>query len=602
MKNGFYDLNGDGIMDALMFEWNGKAAIFIADSGALPWDNPRDDWNAYFNKAFNADQPTKLWNEERKGWGSYTILVDRDGDGKFDGPADFFYHALDLNGDGYPEAVFHHLVGYPGFGGDDPPYSNKLHVVLDGDKDTSYLDFKTFIYREEQEYDKNGKYYMNVHGSGFFLNAYSIDTIHSWESPIAWYDFDGDGRTNMIMRVGDIYLDNGCYRGEANEFEAAFELNGNTNENKYHSLDFQLTFYALKGSGMSYREFEDNIPQLAIPYGSEHFNGNLLKTRGQTKRRYLPYLDGYKLATDYPGWEGCFLIFDEDDDSNRWEELFSTHETKENSSGDFHLCADQIGDRVERDIDFGGGGQVYIGCFDNRIHLYHAEDAYWDIDYYGVWQGSIDHPFDTEGPKPPKGLPYSRVRYYDRDKDGYIDYIEYGTMRYGVEDSWRAERCVDLLKYCTVEALRTKLTAPQVQSPLTGWRLENWDGKPFVPDTFIKTSPKDAFDKYLALYDTAANKMWNDATELYNCAKQLKLNKSEHLDANIEIDMSHAKVPKGYTRHLTASDRRAKYHNGYWLREKVFEDILKYSGLNKDVLCGFYYSGEINKLCAYLNA
>jgi len=606
---GFNDLNGDGIADTLLFRWNGKTTIFISDNGELPWSAPKTDWNAFFNKAFNTDKPTQLWNEMRAGWGSYTLLIDRNGDGCFDGSEDFFYHALDLNGDGYPEATFHHLTGYPGFKGNDPPWSNKLHVVLDGDKDISYIDFKDFIYREEQEYDSDGRYYMNVHGSGFFLNSYSTAPMDSWENPIAWYDFDGDGRTNMVMRVADNNLENGLYRGDANEFEVAFELNNNTREGKYHSLDFQLTYYTLARKGMDYSDFVDNIPQLALFPGSEYISGDRAQTRGQTKRRYFPYLDGYRLGTDYPDWEGCFMIFDEDDDSNRWEELFSTHETKQNAADDFYLCADQIGDRIERDIDFGGGGQIYVGCFDNRLHLYHAEEAYWDIDYFGVWQGAIDHPFESEGPKPPKGLRYNKVKYYDNDRDGYIDYIEYGVARYGYsEDAWTIERSVDLLQCCAIEDIQTARISPQVESPATGWRLETWDGTPFTPHTFEGTAPKDAFDKYVAVYDASANKMWEDAQKLYDCAKSLGLNKSEHMDVCCETvlewgmaaNMTDATVPKGYTRHLTASNRREKYHNGYWLREKVYEDILGEDEPDKNILNKFYYGGKIDCLCAYL--
>lgn len=606
---GFHDLNGDGVMDTLAFEWNGKAAVFIADSGRLPWDAPKADWNAYFNEAFNADEPTRLWNNARAGWGSYTLLVDRDGDGRFDGAADFFYHALDLNGDGDPEAVYHHLMGYPGFHGQEPPFSNKLHISLDGERDTSYIDFKNFIYAEEQEYDAEGRYYMNVHGSGFFLNAYSPDPRDAWENPIAWYDFDGDGRTNMVMRVTDVHRENGLYRGDVSEFEAAFELNGNTGPGRWHSLDFQLTFYALNRKGPDYRVYEDDIPQLALFPGSESLSGERAAMRGQTTRRYLPYLDGYRLGTDWPGWEGCFMIFDEDDDSNRWEELFSTHETRENSADDFCLCADQIGDRVERDVDFGGGGQVYIGCFDNRLHLYHAEDAYWDIDYFGVWQGAIDHPFPTEGPKPPEGLLYERVRYHDHDGDGYIDAIEYGTVRYGSEaESWTVNRRVDLLQYCTPAQLQTPLTAPGVQSPLTGWKLSNWDGAPFSPAAFEGTGPKEAFDKYEALYAAAAEKMWADAQKLHACAQKLGLNRSERLDADLEAGfsrealaaMAKATVPKGYSRHLAAAGRREMYHHGYWLREKVFADVLCYGGFDEAALCRLYYPGKIDELCEFL--
>lgn len=115
-------------------------------------------------------------DEGRLPWGSYTLLVDKDEDGKFDTPGDYCYRAFDINGDGMPEAECYHL--FPGEAW--CPYSNKLHISLAGDRRMSYLNFETLTYPNEQAYDEGFEYRMNVQGSGFFMNSYSAHPDLSW--------------------------------------------------------------------------------------------------------------------------------------------------------------------------------------------------------------------------------------------------------------------------------------------------------------------------------------------------------------------------------------------------------------------------------------
>jgi len=213
---------------------------------------------------------------------------------------------------------------------------------------------------------------MNVHGNGFFLNSYSQNTQRAWENPIAWYDFDFDGRTNMVMRAADTHSEPGGhgnptegdqrYRGDLSEFEISFELNGNTSPTKSHSLDMQLTFHQYPGPGPSYLNYEDHIPQLKGLPEAAFLSDKLLSTRQETIRRYWPYMDGFRLATEFDRWQGVWLLFDEDDDDNRWEEMFSKHE--ESWVG----FSDRIGDRTEVDSDYGGKAKLYVGKCDGRIH------------------------------------------------------------------------------------------------------------------------------------------------------------------------------------------------------------------------------------------
>ena len=165
---GIADLDGDGRGDIVRFRWNGKDAILIDEGRRFPWPaNPSAfDWNAFFNRAFNLDGEPGAWNPIRSGWGSYTILIDLDGDGVFDGPGDLRCSVFDLNGDGDPEVSFQ-MSGPNVF----------IFTALNGERDlmdTTYLFNGGGFGRPYREPDrKPGQigpmYVTNYHGSGFHL-------------------------------------------------------------------------------------------------------------------------------------------------------------------------------------------------------------------------------------------------------------------------------------------------------------------------------------------------------------------------------------------------------------------------------------------------
>ena len=613
LKWGYNDLNLDGVPDTLITQWNGKTMAFVSDDGGLPW-GPEDedrDWSAYFDEAFNAGQePPVTWNPIRATWGNYTILIDKDECGRFDSRGDYFYKAIDLNGDGSPEAECYHL--FPG--GSGAKFSNKLHVNLNGERDMSYLDWKALYYGDEMRYIE-GKYVANVHGSGFFLNSYSELTQRAWENPIAWYDFDFDGRTNMVMRAADIFPAMGfkrrgeTYLGKLNEFEVAFELNSNTSERRWHSLDMQLTFYNYRqGEGLDYLELVDRIPHVKPMKGAEFLSEGMAKARHEHLRRYLPYMDGYRIGMDFEGWEGVWFLFDEDDDDNRWEEIFSRHEV----APDWRGYSDRIGDRTEIDHTYKGKGRLYVGRFDGRIHLHGADFAMWEIDYLALYKGAEDRVHTDEGPEPPDGLRYPRVRYIDTTGNGFIDRIEYMTVEYKAEGTTeRIEKVISLSDYADGECPQPdvcELFDPRVDAPITGWRISRWDGNPLTPEDFENTPAKAGYDRVCGLYSSVCDNMWNDAARLHQTAASLGLNRSEGLDRDLKetytkeelAALGELAVPKGYSRHLSGRSKREKYHNGFWLKEKVFQDIVAYSGLDEFILAKYFYTGRIDRLCRYV--
>ena len=174
----YEDLNGDGKVDTLRLKWQGKNVVVVDDgSHFLPkWQRDGVDPAAKLTEAFNpgADPPV-IWNPARARWGSYLIAVDVDGDGKFDSDADFYYRALDRNGDLAPEIEYFNA-------------STVVEMIanLSGERDFKYLNWKDFAYADEQRYAPGTRYYQNVHGSGFFHNS----RINWPDLSIAWEDPD----------------------------------------------------------------------------------------------------------------------------------------------------------------------------------------------------------------------------------------------------------------------------------------------------------------------------------------------------------------------------------------------------------------------------
>jgi hypothetical protein len=622
---GYNDLNRDSKPDTLITTWNGRTMAFVSDNGALPWPTEHEsrDWDDYFNEAFSVgEEPPVTWNPMRSGWGGYTILVDRDQSGRFDDPGDWYYKVLDLNHDGDPDGEFYHA--YPG-----QNLCSKLHINLNGEREMSYLDWEKFGYGYENRSLDGGKYVMNVHGNGFFLNAYTHEVQTGIENPLAWYDFNGDGFNNMSMRNSSANRDESRTRhfSRFEQIEISFELNGNTGPERWHSLDMQMTFVgdqrfrAEKTPGadrpLEYAHYIDRIPGMTGLKAAEFLSENKRRTRLEEIRRFMPYLDGYRIATDYDGWLSVWLQFDEDGDDTRWEEMFSRYEPE------VFVLSDRIGDRYERDSRFLGRGKLYVGKFDRRIHLFHADFAAWDIDALAWYKGEeayfamvSNRPDD--GPQPPVGLRYPRVRYTDTDGNGFIDRVEYLTVEYtgefGTEEpTERVERSVLLLDYADDDLPHPDvcdLVDPRVTTPMTGWSIAKWDGEPLQPADFEGTPVKAGFDKMSALYDEACNLMWSDAQQLHQVAVKVGLNRSQELDRESTPRPSRAElnelrqlnIPQGYSLHLTGNTRREKYHNGYWLREKVFADIVAHSALDRNTLEQLYYTGKIEELCEYVLA
>ncbi len=628
---GLTDLNGDGRADLLRFQWNGKQAVLIDEAGRFPWPDDAGnsgsfDWEGYFNRAFDVKSRPTAWNPLRQGWGSHTILVDVNDDGVFDSPGDLHYSVVDIDGDGQGEVLY--FIGGPNV---------YVFFALNGEPDLMDTNniFAGYAFKFESlsPVRKPGQVgpinVTNHHGSGFHLThdpgeaVWGGDSLAGrmtrfdpasvwWESPIAWYDFDGDGRTNMVVRAvdGRPGLPRGA-DGRVQEFEIAFELNGNTTPLRQQSLDMQITFTAYRKGGLEFADFEDDLAFLRGREDADFLFTAMPQWRTQTRRKLIPYLDAYRIGTDHRDWEGVWLLFDEDDDDCRWEEMFSAHEDGSDGGSNLYYFADKLGDRWEVDRDFSGRGRLYVGRFDGRIHLYGAERGQWSVDYHALFKYVYDEP--PYGPVPPEGLLYDLVKYADANGNGFIDRIEYCTAQFGREaQTLIVHRVIDLTAFGD-NADVCPLIDLQVDAPLTGWRVSKWDGRPLTLEQLNESPCGAGFDKIKRLYQQVADAMWDSATKLYAAAKAAGLTVRENepecavgpqwsaRSPEDRLTLTDVTMRPGYASLTSAPDLRARYHRGYWLREKVFADILDQTPQDEhDALCRLYYTGRIDDLAAKL--
>jgi len=237
-------------------------------------------------------------------------------------------------------------------------------------------------------------------------------------------------------------------------------------------------------------------------------------------------------------WGSCWFVFDEDDDDHRWErvelyypggDVHSTHRwrkeadrTKHAISG--HPQADILGDRGEWDEDNSGRGKLYVGRWDQKLHLFGAERGAWLVDYGGKYWGAgpvvVGGSSKEDAPKVEEV-----VQYKDTDGNGFFDLITF---------DYDGDRSVDL----TISLLDLKS-----------------DSNPH-PDVVELFNPADLKWQGLhELYGKISAQSFDDALKLYRAAWKKNLTDKELDDLAI------------------AASTAEKYDHGYWLKEKIFRKV-----------------------------
>jgi len=519
----YIDLDNDGDPDIL------KATI--NDSIPIMWIDDDDDMK-YGDTEGDTDNDC--------------LLIDRNRDGIFGGPGDFSIKWADENGDG--KADIQLIVNN---GGSDAinyfDWEADYIYILDSDKDNimHFVDWNK-IMMLAWEHSGQCNFFEDYHGNSQFMKMHASsfrigDLRYNWENPFIFYDTDGDKLTEMAIRCVDTpkFRDKDSTKNGFDKWDKNIEVlfskkidwisiawdldNDNAPGNEF-DFDMSLNF---KGTGFDYSDQVHNFKHLK---GLEAANKFLYDSRWRNiSQLYYPdRSSAWDLIFKRGKWQECRFVFDEDDDCNRWErvEFYDPLDIfkigKNNGGLDNNPQSDASGDRGEFDMDCSGNGQLYIGAFDGRIHLYGAEWGAWRIDQtaysfqgfgglYGRWdKGRIQQEPES----------FATVKYTDTDNNGFIDLIQYD-----LDGDKVFEEQVSLLE------------------------LGIDDKRPL-----FKTSEKNYKD-FNALFKKVADDMWN------NSSLALKVAQKYHINTD------------WYAFYKHPLSMWQKYDYGYWLAFYIYRDL-----------------------------
>ncbi len=520
------DIDGDGRPDILERWWNGKRVRWLDEAGTLRADDTR------------GDQINGL------------LQIDMDGDGQYDGFSDMNIKWCDTDGDGSPDVqAFVSHPDAPGKAARGVGAHWMLFINHDKRGVLGWMDWQKYKFDCWGRTDKCN-WLPNYHGHCDFLKIHrSVSALEdprlNWENPFSFYDFDGDGLSEMAMRWCDPYNTDGDktkLTGNYNEAFVTYDLDNDSSRGIETAYDMSLR--GAGGPGLSYTDMVHPLPHFkGNPKFNTCFQWN--NWRQVSEVNYIPQSKQHETFFTIP-WSRMYFVFDEDHDDHRWErvelyyptagistndgkaDIYSTKRwprrqkgvpvSKEPPGLSGHPQADSIGDRGEFDMDNSGKGQLYIGPFDRKFHLYGAEWGAWTVDSEARYHGGAAAPSS----RPSADKVEEVVKYTDTDNNGYLDTIEY---------DHNGDRVVDF-KVCLLDYKTPENPHPDVV-PLIDTKKEGWKG---LHVTFNAT----------------AQSSWIEAQQVYRAAWRRGL-------TTPELDLL-----------MQASSLGQRYQQAYWIKEKVF--------------------------------
>ena len=555
------DINGDGKPDILERWWNGKRVRWLDENGDL---SPTDT---------RGDQVADV------------MQIDKNGDGIYDSALDINIKWADNDGDGRADLQAFATQGREWANGKWDPAESHWMVFIDVEKDgvLGWLDWQNYDFGNDNwGYTDKTDWLPDYNGNSIFLKVHRPpqslpDPRLNWENPFAFYDFDNDGVSEMAMRWLDPVpaLDKQGLTnltGVLREAFVTFDLDNDST--KGNETDYDMSLRGAGGPGVPYRTMVHKYPALK---GNPKFDGcfEWNNWRKIDELLYMPHDKSYD-AFFTAGWKTLYFVFDEDDDDHRWErvemyypmhgfggppeiDLYSTKRWRRGNYAeldmvppdqrpgiDGHPQADSLGDRGEFDEDNSGGGKLYVGVFDRKLHLAGAEWGAWTVDKNAEFHGGSK----TPSPKPNATKVEEVVKYTDTDKNGFLDTIEY---------DYDGDRTIDLR--VSLLDYRTGANPHPDVVPLVDTHKQGWPG-------------------LNALFTTMANQSFQEALMVYRAAWRRGL-------TTPEIDKL-----------ANASSIGERYSNGYWLKEKIFREIRKQvkqdPALEKDLI-RLYYLGRFEE-------
>jgi hypothetical protein len=556
------DIDNDGKPDILERWWNGKRVRWLDENGdMLPTDT-------------RGDQVGDV------------MQIDKNGDGIYDDETDINIKWADNDGDGKADLEAFVTQGRAWSNGKFDPAESHWMVFIDVEKDgvLGYLDWTKYDFGNDNwAYTGTNDWLPDYNGNAIFLKVHRPpqslpDPRLNWENPFAFYDFDGDGASEMAMRWLDPVPpldDKGVTNlsGVLSEAFVTFDIDNDST--KGNETDYDMSLRGAGGPGVPYRTFVHKYPALkGNPKFDACFQWN--NWRKIDELMYMPHEKSYD-AFFNTHWATMYFVFDEDDDDHRWERVemyypmhgfggpkdIDIYSTKKWRRGNFaelamagpnerpglsgHPQADSLGDRGEFDEDNSGGGKLYVGIFDRKLHLAGAEWGAWTVDKNGEYHGGSK----TPSPKPIAPRVEEVVKYTDTDNNGFLDTIEY---------DYDGDRIIDLR--VSLLDYRTPGNPHPDVVPLIDTQKERWQG-------------------LNVLFGKVASESFQEGLMVYRAAWRRGL-------TTPEIDKL-----------ASAATIGERYDHGYWLKEKIFRIIrqrIHGTQLEKD-LTKLYYTGQFEEYC-----
>jgi hypothetical protein len=565
------DVNHDGRPDILERWWNGKRVRWLDENNdMLPTDT-------------RGDQVGDV------------LQVDKNGDGLYDGPLDMNIKWADNDGDG--RADLEAFVTQSPEWGPDKWSAAEAHwmVYIDVEKDgvLGWLDWTKFDFANDNwGYTGTTDWLPDYNGNSIFLKVHRPpqslpDPSLNWENPFAFFDYDGDGVSEMAMRwldpVPALDKDQTKLSGVLSEAFVTFDLDNDST--KGNETDYDMSLRGAGGPGIPYQTFVHKFPALrGNPKFDQCFQWNNWRRIDELK--YMPHEKSYD-SFFTAGFKTIYFVFDEDDDDHRWErvemyypmhgfggpkdiDIYSTKRWRQGNYAqqamvaegekpglDGHPQSDSLGDRGEFDEDNSGGGKLYVGVFDRKLHLAGAEWGAWTVDKNAEYHGGVK----TPSPKPLAPAVEEVVKYTDTDNNGFLDTVEY---------DYDGDRKVDF-KFSLLDYKGAAQPHPDVVA-LIDTHKEGWKG-------------------LSSIFTSISNQSFQEALTVYRAAWRRGL-------TTPEIDKL-----------ASAGAIGERYDHGYWLKEKVFRQIrtrlqqvkqsepgkvTELNNLEKD-LARLYYTGQFDE-------
>ena len=532
------DVDGDGRPDIIERWWNGKRVRWLDENGDL---SPTDT---------RGDQVADV------------LQVDMNGDGWYDGVTDQNVKWADNDGDGRPDVQA--WATQPPSWSDGTWSTSESHwmLFLDVEQDgvLGWQDWRTFNFGDSNwDYTGTHNWLPDYHGDALFMKIHRPpqalpDPRLNWENPFAFFDTDGDGLTEMGMRWLDpmtpVVKGLAPLSGVLNEAFLTLDLDNDSG--KGNEIDYDMSLRGSGGPGVPYQSMVTAYPALrGNPKFDACFQWGNWRQVGELK--FMPHARSYD-AFFTAGWTSTYLVFDEDDDDHRWErvemyypmhgfggpediDIWSVKKWRDGPSGNYarlymaaegekpglggHPQADSLGDRGEFDRDNSGGGRLYVGVFDRKLHLAGAEWGAWIVDKHAEFHGGWKAP----SPRPLATKVEEVVKYTDTDGNGFLDTVEF---------DYDGDRAFDF----TVSLLAYKTPgggAPD-QAPLIDTKAAGWKG-------------------LHEAYTRAANQSWQEALAVYRASWKRGL-------TTPDMDTL-----------ANAASVAERHANAYWIKELAFREI-----------------------------